>query len=65
MATLQLCFFSMMDRSFSATYRRATYTHDVHTWHNVVLSNDFSQKLLLKVKADALMDRKLVKKNMT
>lgn len=40
------------------------YTNDAHVWQNVVLSNDFSQKRLLKVKPNTLMNRKLVTKNM-
>lgn len=39
------------------------YTNDAHVWQNVVLSNDFSQKRLLKVKLNALMNRILVTKN--
>ena len=39
------------------------YTNDAHVWQNVVLSNDFSQKRLLKVKLNGLMNRILVTKN--
>ena len=39
------------------------YTNDAHVWQNVVLSNDFSQKRLSKVKPNVLMNRKLVTKN--
>ena len=38
--------------------------HDVRTWHNVVLSNVFLEKFLLKVEGDGLMEKELVSKNM-
>ena len=40
------------------------FMHDVRTWHNVVLSNVFLEKFLLKVEGDGLMEKELVSKNM-